>query len=289
MGDVRLIACTELPHCITFTRGFSEMVALAGVDEIAGLQAWMSLSPYMTASRRWPGDEKNLRLCTLAIEICRDPSGLSELELAGVWWLVFQASAQRDAVLIAACNDLGLFLLAMATLHKSEPTEWINWRSPQGLIAGAIMVALCQVSNAQAGLAQAGLDVTKLVVDSGVGDMVGQMLTAYEQRGSAKVDEGNVLAYVHALLLIQNLDLSAANAEPIITMLQKLPSALRFTLKHPLEHIKAIGFTSTSTCATICALALGKEEAGGGFDFTQELCNDILAMLQDFLSGSDLH
>ena len=36
----------------------------------------------------------------------------------------------------------------------------------------------------------------------------------------------------------------------------------------------------------VCATVFGKEEDGGGFEFTQELVDDILASAQDWLTGA---
>ena len=47
---------------------------------------------------------------------------------------------------------------------------------------------------------------------------------------------------------IAALNLAEPGAEPIVKLLREIPSALRFVLDHPLEHLKAVGSTTASTC-----------------------------------------
>ena len=82
------------------------------------------------------------------------------------------------------------------------------------------------------------------------------------------------------------LDLTAPEAQPIVQQLEGMGSALRFTLDHSLDHMKAMGLTTASFCATVCALVFGKLEDGGGFDFSQTLVNDVVTGSKEFLTGS---
>ena len=109
---------------------------------------------------------------------------------------------------------------------------------------------------------------------------------AYELRGPAKVDEANVLGIGCGLWALSLLDLAAPEARPIVRLLEGMGSALRFTLDHSLDHMKALGFTTASFCATVCALVFGKLEDGGGFDFSQTLVDDVVAGIKEFLTGS---
>ena len=85
---------------------------------------------------------------------------------------------------------------------------------------------------------------------------------------------------------LTNLDLAAPEARPIVRLLEGMGSALRFVLDHSLDHMKALGFTTASFCATLCALVFGKSEDGGGFDFSQTLVDDAVAGIKEFLTGS---
>ena len=82
------------------------------------------------------------------------------------------------------------------------------------------------------------------------------------------------------------LDLTAPEAQPIVRQLEGMGSALRFVLDHSLDHIKALGFTTASSCTTLCALVFGKLEDGGGFNFSQTLVDDVVAVFKEILTGS---
>ena len=112
------------------------------------------------------------------------------------------------------------------------------------------------------------------------------MRQAFELRGAGKLDEANVYTVACALWALTLLDLTAPEAQPILRLLEGMGSALRFALDHSLDHFKALGFTTSSFCATLCALVFGKLEDGGGFDFSQTLINDITMGIREFLSGS---
>ena len=53
---------------------------------------------------------------------------------------------------------------------------------------------------------------------------------------------------VCAIAIFSFLDLTAPGAAPIIKLLREIPSALRFVLEHPLDHMKAVGMTTASFC-----------------------------------------
>ena len=112
------------------------------------------------------------------------------------------------------------------------------------------------------------------------------MRQAFELRGAGKLDEANVYALACGLWALTLLDLTTPEAQPILRLLEGMGSALRFALDHSLDHFKALGFTTSSFCATICALVFGKLEDGGGFEFTQTLVNDVVAGFKQFLTGS---
>ena len=59
----------------------------------------------------------NERLVELALEVCRDPQGLSESQLAGVWASVFTMVTQR-AELGAVAANAGIFDAAAAELRE---------------------------------------------------------------------------------------------------------------------------------------------------------------------------
>ena len=109
---------------------------------------------------------------------------------------------------------------------------------------------------------------------------------AFELTGAGAVTEANVAVFIHALIMLQSLDLSAPEATPIVEQLRQIPSALRFLLDHDLVHIGPTGMTTAAVCAQICAVVFGKEEDAGSFDFTEAQVDVFLAYMKDCFDGT---
>ena len=67
--------------------------------------------------------------------------------------------------------------------------------------------------------------------------------------------------------------------------LREIPSTLHYALAHPVEHLGALKLESGAACASLCALAFGKDESGGGFSFSQEAVTGAVSYLQEILTG----
>ena len=65
------------------------------------------------------------RLCLLALEVVRNSRGASELEMAGVWAVMFCSLAGR-ASLAMMLIEAGVLEAAVAALQQSSPTDWIT-------------------------------------------------------------------------------------------------------------------------------------------------------------------
>ena len=102
-------------------------------------------------------------------------------------------------------------------------------------------------------------------------------------RGPSKIDEGNPCGFVCSIWTLTHVELTIPEARPIMRLLEGASSALRYTLDHPLDHVKGMGITTGSWCAILCALAFGKEEAGGGFKFSQTLVDDTIGVFASWL------
>ena len=107
---------------------------------------------------------------------------------------------------------------------------------------------------------------------------------AFELKGASKVSDAHVMGLVVALVCFAYLDLTAPEAEPIVALLHGIPSALRFALDHNLNHFKVTAFNTRSNATVIASLVFGKEE-DGGFSFTQQMVDDVLASLRDMITG----
>jgi hypothetical protein len=278
--DLLLAACDQLPLCVAFNRSFAETTAAAGLDELAAFMALMEKTPYFAA--RAPTDARNMRLVELALEILRGPP-LPELEAAAVWCLICMCMMTRPAV-CAMAVEAGVLELGMAALNASSAAEWTSWRGAAGAQAGMVWRVLCDP--VLGGISVGPAALTELVLGCGAVAAAVDVLRAYERRGAARAGEANVMVVVHALLLLQSLDLSAAAAAPVVALLRGIPGALRFALEHELNHLVAAGLTAGSVCAMLCALVFGKEEGGGGFRFTPALVDAALTTFRDFLSGA---
>jgi hypothetical protein len=115
-----------------------------------------------------------------------------------------------------------------------------------------------------------GVDLAKLIFDSGLAAAAVSALQvrasfpcklplladslrpcavqAFELQGASRSAEASPGGIVCAIHVFASLNLTAPGAEPIIQLLREIPSALRFVLDHPLDHMKAIGMTSASQC-----------------------------------------
>jgi hypothetical protein len=297
--DVTLAACDALPDCAKWAQGFTAICAELGLDQTARFMAWMESNPHTTA--RLPADDKNLRFLELALDACRAPEDLSGLERAGLWWLMFCIICQRPAV-CAAALAAGVLEVMISTLRTSSPDDWLGWQTATGLQAGAIFTLLCQftlsVRTAPSSLSRVrsclteprgaqtpGADLIERFIDCGAVEACVAALRAFELRGAGRAGEANVMVVVHALITIQPLDLTAPEAAPVVRQLREAPSALRFTMAHPLRHVSALGHDSAPYCGMLCAVVFGKEE-GGGFDFARGTIDDILKVMRDQLSGA---
>lgn len=134
--DVLLAAYDTLPIMTLWAKGWTQCCEAAGVDEMAGYGGWLSVNPFSAGNTRSPKPNAwNERCALLAIEICRHPQGLSDLESAAVWALFVSVMGQRPQV-AAAAVDAGLLEVVMATLSTVSPADWTSWRTPAGLRAG---------------------------------------------------------------------------------------------------------------------------------------------------------
>ena len=109
---------------------------------------------------------------------------------------------------------------------------------------------------------------------------------AYELTGAGVVADANPAVFIHALMMLQSLDLTAPEATPVVEQLRQIPSALKFMLDHDLLHIGAMGMTTAAVCAQICAVVFGKQEDADSFDFTEAQVDALAVYMQDAFDGA---
>ena len=115
--DDALTVAADMSFLMMITRGWTRTHEAAGVDEMSSVFELASHPLYPERAAANPGG--NERLIVLALEICRDPQGLSERQLAGVWNCLFLLVTQR-AELGAAAAKGGIFDAAAAELRELE-------------------------------------------------------------------------------------------------------------------------------------------------------------------------
>ena len=81
---------------------------------------------------RAPTDAQNEVIVMKALEVCRNPRGISELALAGIWWLIFNLISPARPGVCAVATKAGLYEAGMQALHRSSPVEWVDWATPAG-------------------------------------------------------------------------------------------------------------------------------------------------------------
>ena len=320
-ADIVLAGCSPLAMWSMFNRSFTDTCTAAGVDEVAAFGHLVANEPFM----READAAKVERMVLRALDLLREPpEGTLPLDLAGAWCLIIMCTMPRPAVGAAAIKG-GAFELGMAALRKTGPMTWCGIEGADGLAAGAIFRFFCNpaISMPQGYTETA---VIELIIETGAAEACISLLQAFELRGaggsglglglgSSKAvraggnDEPNVMAITHALLLFQQINLTAPEAGPILARLRTIPSALQFALEHNnnINHLAKFGMTTASICAMLCASVFGKEEAeaeaeaeaasssgsssgggvvGGGFCFTEELIEDALHAFWEYQAGA---
>ena len=113
--DDALTVAADSSILMMIARGWARTHDAAGVDEMASVFELAGHPLYPERAAANPGG--NERLIVLALEICRDPLGLSERQLAGVWNLAFLLITQRAEMGAVAANA-GIFDAAAAELRE---------------------------------------------------------------------------------------------------------------------------------------------------------------------------
>jgi hypothetical protein len=123
----------------------------------------IALSPHAKAT-----DERKEKLLLLALDICREPRGMSGLELAAVWAFFLALILGRPTVCATAINA-GLYEIGVAALNAIPPAERIGWRTPAGIQAGAIFAVIVNtIINNPPGISS--IQLVNAVIDTGVAD-----------------------------------------------------------------------------------------------------------------------
>jgi hypothetical protein len=278
--DMLLAACTMMPMAVIFAQGVARVVLATGNVENDN-EFWggfFEVHPWYL--KRTSTHERDRQLVLLALDLLRSPQDVSQMELAGIWQFMFWATSGRPTLFSEAVNA-GLWELATATLRNISAAEQVGWRTDGGVLTGSVSVAMRNICEHPP-----GIDLVKLLIDTETVELVVSALEAHEVLGATNVVyEGNPATVVHLLMMLQAFDITTAEAEPIYTRLQQIPSALRFAHDFNIDHCKGMGISTASQSLVLVALLFGKEEDGGQFAFNVSSVSDLVSYLQEQLSG----
>eukprot|EP01050_Picozoa_sp_SAG11_P000974 SAG11_NODE_38_length_21705_cov_24.667453_12_plen_606_part_00 len=274
--DVLTVAADTVLQTVHWTRGYDAGLVAAGIATMDHIGPWSQFD------KLHPGNASDAvleRLLMLALDVAREPHGISEMVQAGIWQVLGWSISGRRAALAMTMIEAGLLEVMVATLNENPPVEWLTWRTPTGMRAGGIFTFGWVLSTLN-------LPVNKiqLLLEKGFIGVCIQALKTFEMQGASRVETTNVLAVEEPLNLMAMLDLTAPEAEPIVQQLEA--STLQFIIQNDISHIKDMGYTTACMCAQVTALSFGKQEGGHGeFRFTQEMIENVLSERLTVFSG----
>jgi hypothetical protein len=174
--DLLTLAASLNCEAILWGKGLTAMAAAAGLDnEMEHFGQLMGACPFSYALAPAPlPDELLGAVFTLALSVCRDPDGLSELQMAGVWFLICMILIGRPSMAGVAASA-GLAEVAMSSLRATEPCDMIRCDTPAGIKCGVIALDLFHLSSQLNGLAGWEWPL-KLLIDSGLGGVLTSFL-----------------------------------------------------------------------------------------------------------------
>lgn len=278
---VRDDALTAASNCASMAtvcaKSWTGVHEAAGEDEIASIFKLPTHPLYPERMAANAGASR--RLTELVLEICREPEGLLDEQLASVWFSLFFIITQR-AELAAVTARGGIFDLGVSELRKHSPVELVKWTSGASLIAGGVQMALVHtvLTNPE------GVDTLQLIIDSGIVECACAAFKAFELHGAGAVPQANALFYFHLVLMLMPLNLTGPEAKPITEQLRLIPSSLKFVLDHSLDHVKGMGMTTAALCAQVCACVFGKQE-DGDFAFSAAQLEELLVFTKNIFDG----
>eukprot|EP01043_Picozoa_sp_COSAG02_P014804 COSAG02_NODE_616_length_19505_cov_5.004998_18_plen_605_part_00 len=280
--DVLVVASSAAVMLPVVSKGWTQMYARAGEDEMKFLVDFSETHPLLP-KRAASNPDAGKRLTELMLDVLRDPQELSDRQLACAWFGLILCMTQREEEAAVAAAG-GVFEIGAAEMRKRSPIEWVKWQSPSSYVVGGIFIAFTHTTIAM--INRPGGNVIKLLSDSGAMESACAGLKALELHGASAVPEANVCLFFHILLVLQPVDPTSPDTQPIVEQLQQIPSSLKFVLEHNMDHIKTTGMTTAAQCAHVCALFFGKQEQGDGFEFSDEQVDLVLVFTKDMFDGS---
>jgi hypothetical protein len=263
------------------------------VSQLDDLMPAVMAHPLPSYNPRWESDSEGAarieRLSELTLALVRDPDAAPD-DVAGGLCVACGLTLTRPAI-VASLLKGGLLDSAVALAKCSSPMDWASASSAAG--RQVMSIAVTVGSFAQVDLASVGYhDFLRLLVESGMVDVMVSLFKAHELRGASMLDDASVGALAYFEYCLSNLDITSAEGRPIMEMITGMPSTLRFLIDHTLTLYKDLGSTTSSWAGMLCALAFGKLEAassgvGGSavFDFSQQIIDDIVSIHSEWLHG----
>jgi hypothetical protein len=234
-------------------------------------------------SPRAPSTEFLEKIARLLLDIAQSPD-TSEIKQACTWLSLGWALSGREAVAVPLM-DAGILDVAVGMLtewRRKAPADWMTWRTRAGVVVGNVFVTCWSIST----FTSSTLNITQLLIEKGFVAVTIEAMKAYELAGASRVADASILPVWAGLRMIDSFDLTAPEAAPVVRLLEQMPTTLQFVLDHPLSHIGEMGLVSSADCCRVLAFAFGKQEAGGAFEFSQEIVDKSIQNQLSTFSGT---
>ena len=134
--DALTVACNAAPMMIICAKGWTKLHASAGEDELASLSKLPTHPLFPERAAANPGSSE--RLTELVLEICRDPQGVSDRQLASLWFSLFFIMTQRPELAAVAAHG-GIFDIGTSELREFG---WRLFSFPISPLISLIFVAV---------------------------------------------------------------------------------------------------------------------------------------------------
>jgi hypothetical protein len=189
-SDAMTLACKDAPNNVAWARGADAMFTEAGITGKEWLGKFMAHNRLAAAKTDLSiSDAFVERLSLLLLDIVREPQGTSDVVVGGAWFTLSVALSGNPEAL-AALLQAGFVETAVLQMQQASPVDSVSSKEPAGVIAAGISNCFWTVSVTQL----PGLNVTQLLVESGVVEVAISSLRAYELRGASKVEETSVVS-----------------------------------------------------------------------------------------------
>jgi hypothetical protein len=173
------------------------------------------LGEFLAAVPYWgTSNDRFVPLALLCVDLLREPAGQPEAVLAGAWKVVCMVAVGRP-LNGRAIWEAGVVGVMQTALRQYTPIERVSISEGQ-LVPTGLFIGIKDVLEYAE---YAGVDVIPALLDAGAVDIAISTLAAYQELGQP--DDASVCVVTYgALNILENLNLSSAQAKPIVSKLR---------------------------------------------------------------------